>query len=85
MNKNYYRILWGCLAVVVIAGGIYYFAGRDKTPVPSTTTPQQTEQAAHQVIVNQTPALQEAVEGNINTIVLNNKKQKLFQHNNNSL
>ena len=62
MNKNYYRILWGCLAVVVIAGGIYYFAGRDKTPVPSTTTPQQTEQAAHQVIVNQTPALQEAVE-----------------------
>lgn len=61
MNKNYYRILWGCLAVVVIAGGIYYFAGRDKTPVPSTTTPQQTEQAAHQVIVNQTPALEEAV------------------------
>lgn len=30
--------------------------------MPSTTTPQQTEQAAHQVIVNQTPALQEAVE-----------------------
>ena len=67
MNKNYYRILWGCLAVVVIAGGIYYFAGRNRNTEPSTTPPQTTEQArhqtqtAHQVIVNNTPALEEAV------------------------
>ncbi len=65
MNKNYYRILWGCLAVVVIAGGIYYFAGRNRNTEPSTTPSQTAEQArhqtAHQVIVNNTPALEEAV------------------------
>lgn len=64
MNKNYYRILWGCLAVVVIAGGIYYFAGRNRNTEPDTT-PQNTEArrqtTAHQVIMNQTPALEEAV------------------------
>mgnify|MGYP005755851231 FL=1 len=59
MNKKYYGILWGCLAVVVIAGGIYYFVGRENQTVPSV--PQQTEQAAHQVIVNQTPALEQAI------------------------
>lgn len=65
MNKNYYRILWGCLAVVVIAAGIYYFAGRDTSTDQDTTsrnTTQSTQrQAAHQVIMNQTPALEEAV------------------------
>ena len=62
MNKNYYRILWGCLAVVVIAGGIYYFAGR-KPEAQQNMQP--TEQAAqpraHQVIINQAPALEEAI------------------------
>ena len=64
MNKNYYRILWGCLAVVVIAGGIYYFAGRNRNTEPPTNTQpieQATHQRAHQVIVNQTPALEEAI------------------------
>ncbi len=59
MNKKYYGVLWGCLAVVVIAGGIYYFVGRENPSLSSV--PQQTQQSAHQVIVNQTPALEQAV------------------------
>lgn len=62
MNKNYYRILWGCLAVVVIAGGIYYFAGRKAEPQQNMQpTEQATQPRAHQVIINQTPALEEAI------------------------
>ncbi len=65
MNKNYYRILWGCLAVVVIAAGIYYFAGRNTSQDQDTTSQNTTQstqrQAAHQVIMNQTPVLEEAI------------------------
>ena len=57
-QKMYYRALWGCLAVVVIAGGVYYFAGRDNTP----PTPPAKQQEAHQVIVNNTPSLQEVAQ-----------------------
>lgn len=62
MNKNYYRILWGCLAVVVIAGGIFYFVGRDtQTQQNTQQTEQATQSRAHQVIINQTPALEKAM------------------------
>ena len=62
MNKNYYRILWGCLAVVVIAGGIYYFAGRKPEAQQNMQpTEQATQPRAHQVIINQAPALEEAI------------------------